>query len=121
MTTHADEPTRDIPAALYDIRSRLIAARREVEDCARWVLQREAELTLMADGKNEAERKARATLLHTTDERAATLREGLRVAQEHVARLEVEEQYHRDVRRAHEWAIRERMADAGSGATWEEA
>ncbi len=105
--------TGDIPAALRTARLNLIAARREADDCARWLAHREAELTLMADGKNDTERKARATFLHGTDERAVQLREGLRAAQEYATRLEVEEQFLRDVRRAQEWAARERLGLTG--------
>lgn len=101
----------DTPTALYGVRRALIAARREADDCQRWLAQREAELTLMgaADGKNETERKARLVLALSTDERARELREGLRAAAEHVAHLEVEEQYHRDLRRAREWTAREQL------------
>lgn len=116
MTTHTEEADElNIPAVLRDLRLQLIAARREADDCQRWLAQREADLTLSVEGKNETERKARLTLALSLDDTATKQREGLRAAQEHVARLEVEEQYLRDVRRAREWATRERH-----GVTWED-
>jgi hypothetical protein len=113
---HTETPdTSDIPHALHTIRLNQLAARREVEDCQRWLAQREAELTLVVDGKNETERKARILLALVTDERAVRLREAFRQAQEYVSRLEADEQYLRDVRRAREWAIRERVGAMDEG------
>ena len=108
---------QDIPVTLRRIRHELAEMQRDLETATRQVEVADAALVLRVDGKNEGERKARLVLLRAEDHDYLSALARVDWVKNEIRRLEVEEAYYSDLRRADEWEIRRRRNELlGVGA-----
>ena len=103
---------QDIPVTLRRIRHELAEMQRDLETATRQVEVADAALVLRVDGKNEGERKARLVLFRVDDHDYLSALARVDWVKAEIKRLEVEEAFIGDLRRANEWEIRRRQADA---------
>lgn len=106
---------KDIAQKLWTVRRALVNARYDKQCRQTDLTTREAELTLVAQGKNAEERKASLALLMRADNDYQDAVDAAAKNQHHLESLEAEEAYLLDLRRAHEWHVRLQMASALAG------